>query len=188
MSPILGIWASQNYSRTPLTGFCSIATTTVGSGGTSAVTFSAIPQVYKHLQIRWTGATNDGNFNALITRYNSDSGSNYSWHVMSGNGSTATTENGFNDTNIRTVGTAGTTQSNIFNAAVFDILDYTDTNKYKTARILSGTDANGSGYAILSSGLWRDFGAISSITIAPITGGGLIVQNSKFALYGIQGA
>jgi hypothetical protein len=187
VSTILGIWASQNYSRTPLNGFCSISTTTVGAGGASNVTFSAIPQIYKHLQIRWTAATNDGNFNALIIRHNSDSGSNYSWHALSGTGSSVTTEAGVSDTNIRTIGTAGTTQSNIFNAAVYDILDYTNTSKYKTSRILNGTDANGSGYAIISSGMWRDFGAITSITIAPITGGGLLTQHSKFALYGIEG-
>jgi len=34
VSPILGIWASQNYSRYSLpTSFESIATVTVGSGG-----------------------------------------------------------------------------------------------------------------------------------------------------------
>jgi hypothetical protein len=180
--------ASNSITTLADTAFQSIATYTVASGGQSNISFTSIPSTYKHLQIRWTAATNDGNFNALIVRYNSDSGSNYSWHVLSGNGSTVSTETGVSDTNIRTTGTPGTTQSNIFNAAIYDILDYTNTNKYKTSRILGGTDANGSGYSTLSSGLWRDFGAISSITIAPITGGGLIVQNSKFALYGIKGA
>jgi len=43
--------ADNNYMET-------IASTLVGSGGASTVTFSNIPQGYKHLQIR--GITKDG--------------------------------------------------------------------------------------------------------------------------------
>ena len=180
--------ASNSITALSLARFESIATHIVGSGGQSNVSFTSIPSTYKHLQIRWTAATNDSNYNALIIRYNSDSGSNYSWHVLSGNGSSATTENNSSDTNIRSTGIPGTTQSNIFNGGICDILDYSNTSKYKTSRILNGTDANGSGYANLSSGLWINTSAISTVTIAPITGGGLLAQHSKFALYGIKGA
>lgn len=179
--------ASNSITALENTSFDSIATSTIGSGGATSVTFSSIPSTYKHLQIRWTAATNDGNYNALIIRHNSDTGGNYAWHVFSGNSSAATRESAASDTNIRLVGTAGSAQSNIFNGAVMEIADYANTSKYKTSRILSGTDANGSGYAILSSGLWMSTSAITSVTIAPITGGGLLIQNSKFALYGIKG-
>ena len=53
MAPILGIWASQNYSRYSITGsYESIATVTVGSGGSSYIEFTSIPGTYTHLQIR----------------------------------------------------------------------------------------------------------------------------------------
>ena len=184
-----GEYSSASNSVTPVASgdFESIATFTVGSSGSSSISFSSIPTTYKHLQIRWVAATNDGNFNALIIRHNSDSGSNYSWHAAYGNGSGVAGEAGVSDTNIRSIGTAGTTQANIFNGGICDIFEYASTSKYKSSRILSGTDANGSGYAIISSGLWRSTAAIDTVTIAPITGGGLITQYSKFALYGIKG-
>jgi hypothetical protein len=184
-----GEYSSASNSVTPTveTRFDSIATSTVGSGGVTSVTFSSIPSTYKHLQIRYTAATNDGNYNALIIRHNSDTGANYAWHAMYGNGATPSAEYAADATNIRALGTPGTGQSGVFQGAIYDLLDYANPSKFKTSRILNGVDANGSGYAGLSSGLWRSEAAITSITIAPITGGGLLIQNSKFALYGIKG-
>ena len=40
------------------TSFDSIATVTVGAGGSSSITFSSIPSTYKHLQIRLLAQTN----------------------------------------------------------------------------------------------------------------------------------
>jgi hypothetical protein len=48
--PILGIIASSKL--TVSNSYESIATTTVGSGGSATVTFSSIPATYKHLQVR----------------------------------------------------------------------------------------------------------------------------------------
>jgi hypothetical protein len=74
--------------------------------------------------------------------------------------------------------------ANTFGTFILDILDYKDTNKYKTARSLDGSDANGSGEISLRSGSWRNTAAITSITLTP-TGTG-IAQYSSFALYGIK--
>jgi hypothetical protein len=189
MSPLPGFFASeiQGHLYAPAGAYDSLAAITVPSAGVTSVSFTNIPSTYKHLQIRWTAATNDGNFNALIIRYNTDTGANYSWHAVYGSGTgSGTVEYNTSDTNIRTIGTAGTAQSGIYNAAIYDILDYSNTTKYKSCRILSGTDANGSGYAILSSGLWFNSTAISTVTIAPITSGGLLTSNSQFALYGVK--
>ena len=70
----------------------------------------------------------------------------------------------------------------IFGTFIVDILDYANTNKYKTMRALDGFDANGSGYAVLWSGNWRSTSAVSTITIT----GGTFAQYSSFALYGIK--
>ena len=40
------------------TEFESIATVTVGSGGSSTISFTSIPGTYKHLQVRGIGRTN----------------------------------------------------------------------------------------------------------------------------------
>ena len=70
---------------------------------------------------------------------------------------------------------------------IFDILDYTNTNKNTTTRALTGNETNGTaGQAILfSSGNWRNTAAITSILIYPSSGN--FSQYSSFALYGIKG-
>jgi flagellar hook-associated protein 2 len=91
--PILGIMASAvSGNLTPTTGFVSISTVTVGSGGSAAITFSGIPQVYKHLQIRGIlrgSATTTSNDQVRI-RFNDDSANNYAYHMLLGSGSAAT--------------------------------------------------------------------------------------------------
>jgi len=182
MSPILGIWASQNYSRYSITGaYDSIATVSVGSGGSSSIDFTSIPSTYTHLQIRAIYRTSGAGFNPFY-RFNSDTNTNYSRHLMYADGSAVYSEGFANSSAI--VGTVVTSASSTFNATVVDILDYKDTNKYKTLRLLDGFDANGSGYISLGSGNWRSTSAITSITIS----NGTFAQYSHFALYGIKGA
>lgn len=187
MSPILGIWASQNYSRYQLpTSFESIATTTVGAGGTSTVTFSSIPSTYTHLQIRGFYFSTYNNLMNTYARLNSDTGANYTQHSLYGDGGSAGADGTANIDHLR-VGFSinnSTTNPSIF---ICDILDYTNTNKFKTMRSLMGQDSNGSGWILLRSGLWRSTSAITSISLFPQVGTETFRQYSHFALYGIKG-
>jgi hypothetical protein len=192
VSPILGIWASQNYSRTPLNGFVSIATTTVGSGGASSVTFSGIPQVYKHLQIRAIGQDNRATYgiSELAWQFNSDTGSNYSFHGLYGNGTSAISEASTTTAFIRANGVLGTTTGGTFGGFVIDILDYANTSKNTTTKTLCGVDFNGviagfSGRTALWSGAWYNTSAVNNIVLYSTNGN--LQQHSSFALYGIQG-
>jgi len=67
---------------------------------------------------------------------------------------------------------------------IIDVLDYQDTNKFKTSRSLSGFDANGSGQVLLSSGSWRSTVAVNSITL--LAGAGNWTSVSQFTLYGVK--
>ena len=174
-----GVAASTN-------SYESISTVTVSSA-VSSISFSSIPSTYKHLQVRWLAKTSDANYNAISIRYNSDSGSNYAWHTFYGTGSSVVTETGTSDTNIRSLAMSGTNFTNIFNVGVYDILDYANTSKYKTSRVLTGIDTNGGGYMNMGSGLWMNTNAISTITILPFNGSATLQQYSQFALYGIKG-
>ena len=172
----------------PKGDFESIATTTVGSGGTGTITFSDIPQTYKHLQIRAFGQSNRASvsFDGAKMKINGDATSNYSGHGLTGTGSAA----GSGATiaaymQVPWVGFGTTTGSN-WGSCVIDILDYKDTNKFKTVRALGGADGNGSGYITLASGNWRSTSAITSISFIP-DGGTTWSQYSSFALYGIKG-
>jgi hypothetical protein len=165
--------------------FQSIATTVVDATADLTITFSSIPSGYKHLQIRAIALSNSDSQPVLL-RFNSDTGANYSQHYLAGQG-TVVASGG-------TASTSSITLAGIYarglNAShpwvfVIDILDYADSNKFKTVRALHGADYNGSGEINLTSGNWRNTTAVSTITLSMAASG--FNQYSSFALYGIKG-
>ena len=174
--------------------YFQIATTTVGSGGTSSVSFSSIPSTYKHLQIRWIARSSynsSGNIISMFTRLNGST-SDYSWHYINGDGASLST-GGAADVGSILISylPANGYESGMFGTGVIDILDYANTNKYKTVKSIGGCDTNntGSEKGILSytSGSLRSLSAISSITFAcasDLSSG--LTQHTTFSLYGIK--
>ena len=172
----------------------SIATVTVGSGGSSSVTFSSIPSTYTHLQVRifFTPYSSAGD-SFVFAKINGDTGANYAYHWLSGNGSSAGSSGASGSSNGIIFGVAtGTGNSSLYvSSSIVDILDYTNTNKNKTIRAFSGIDQNtnsgvgGTSQLYFFSGLWASTSAISSITINSPYGN--FNQYSSFALYGIKG-
>ena len=139
-----------------VTAYESIATVTVGSGGSSSISFTSIPSTFTHLQIRFIAkdARASSANSPVDIRFNSDSGNNYSSHDLLGDGGTAYGLGEANVSRIRTFGAAATLASN-YGGGIVDILDYTNVNKYKTTRQLAGNDQNGSGAIDYGSGSWR---------------------------------
>lgn len=168
---------------TPITtSFESIATVTVGAGGTSAVTFSSIPSTYQHLQIRAFGK-DASIYGAIFMSFNNDTySSNFSRHGVYGDGASAAAFGAANAPYMNAITTPAS--SGGFGAAIIDVLDYANINKFKTIRSLTGWDNNGSGIAGLFSGSWRSTSAVSRIDILSDS---TIGQHSSFALYGIKG-
>jgi len=189
VTPIsLGIFASANQSAAA-TSFESIATVSVGSGGSSSISFTSIPATYAHLQLRCIGrSSRTENSGYAVISYNSDTGTNYSYHALTGDGSTASAGGDASVSYQTLIYFPGALRgSNIFGVGVVDILDYANTNKYKTLRVLDGYDSNGAGYSALQSGSWRNTNAITSITITEYNSNNF-VEYSHFALYGIRSA
>jgi hypothetical protein len=194
MSPILGArggLAASAYGFTSgavaVGDYESIQTYTVGAGGTGTITFSSIPSTYKHLQIRsmfrsGLAIAED----TVIMRFNGDSGNNYSYHFLFGNGSTANASGNSGTSFIYPWATPGSTfLSNSFGVQVTDLLDYSSTTKNKTTRTLGAYDDNSTGGRIaLASGAWYNTSAVTSISITTV--GNSITQYSSFALYGIR--
>ncbi len=164
----------------------SIATVTVGSGGSSTITFSSIPATFKHLQIRGIAKNTVADYETKMRVGNgsADSGSNYADHYLLGNGASVFTNAAATQTSA-IIGIEGNTTSN-YAAYVCDILDYANTNKYKTFRTLNGVDKNGSGSIRLQSGLWQSTSAINTIELFHAAGN--FEQYTQFALYGIKGS
>jgi hypothetical protein len=123
--------------------------------------------------------------------FNGDTSSIYTSHQLYGDGSSATSNYTLNFSSMLLGdGNYGTTTGGTFGLGIADILDYTNTNKFKTVRHMSGVDINGTvagygGRAGLGSGVWRSTAAISSITLVSNS---LInfAQYSSFVLYGVK--
>jgi len=198
MSPILGIWASSKVSATPDTGaMFPLQVITVGAAGASSVTLSNIPSTYSHLQIRTFVRTNRSTYNVdvMLAKFNNDStSSNYARHNLYANNNnfpgTVTAEGSANA--LAPLYISANNGSAPFSAYIIDILDYANTNKYKTMRALGGADSNGdvSGFSttiMFASQLWKSTNAITSVTFTPEYGT-LFNQYSQFAIYGVKNA
>ena len=178
------------------TDYESIATVSVGSGGAANVEFTSIPGTFTHLQVRAFASDDRGGgqgADAWRMQFNSDTSANYSYHSVRGYGSGVATEAAANASHLFGYSWGTSAAPNIFGAGIFDILDYANTNKYKTVRVLNGVDLNGvvgtGGDVALISGSWRNTNAITSIKIYPDTYAATEWnQYSHFALYGIKGA
>lgn len=194
MSPLLQRQTNSAFgmfSAATIGDFDSIATTSVGSGGTSTITFSSIPNKYNHLQIRFIAKdtkTDVNNGIPINIRFNSDTSTNYALHRLVGNGSAASSNGWASGTYsyVRAFNSCISGVANTFGAGVVDILDYANTNKYKTIRGLSGTETFSVGGATISSGLWLSTNAITSISLWSDSEN--LTQYSHFALYGIKAA
>jgi hypothetical protein len=186
--PILGIIASSITGGLVTNSYESIASTTLTST-TASVIFTSIPATYTHLQVRligksgYTGGTGPDNFDI---RFNSDSTqTNYNRHFMRGNG-TNTAALYSNDNVIVACISTSLDNADTYGAAVIDVLDYANTNKFKTTRVLGGVDMNSSlGHIVFGSVLWRDTAAITTLYVAP---GNQWAADTSVALYGIKGA
>jgi hypothetical protein len=117
-------------------------------------------------------------------RVNSDTASNYSYHYLEGFNTSITSGNASNQGFMQFYSIGGNAGSSIFGTQIIDLLDYADTNKYKTIRELGGVDGNTAGGSMyLASGNWRSTSAINSITFSTSF---TFSQYSSFALYGIK--
>lgn len=189
--PIFGITASSNMSI-KLTDFYQIATTTLGSAQ-SNITFSNIPADYTHLQLRCMLQTNRGTYgrDTTLMQLNSDTGSNYSYHNLGGDGS-STYAGGVASSSFIALPQVSTSTAgaDYFGVIIIDILDYKDTTKYKTIRAIGGGDHNGTiatlgGTVSINSGNWRSTNAITSIKIYPDQGTNFSADSS-IQLYGVK--
>ncbi len=189
MAPILGIYASQisGHLFAPSGAYDSIANA-VGTGSSGTITFSSIPSTYTHLQIRYIGrVTNSDTADNIFVQFNSDTGSNYAWHYLQGDGASAAASGATSQSKILSGRvSAATAGSDVMGAGVLDLLDYSKANKYKTLRTLTGQDRNGGGVSVMTSGLWQNTAAVSTITITNGSGTNF-TTTTQFALYGIRG-
>jgi hypothetical protein len=163
-----------------------ISTVTVGSGGVTNIQFTGISQSYTDLLILLSvrSAYNGLNDSTLL-RFNNDSGNNYSYRVIQGDGSSASSFSGSSTAQIFPANINGATStSNTFANLSIYIPNYTSSN-YKSVSCDSAEETNATTiYADLIAGLWSSTAPINSILIQASNGN--MVQYSSATLYGIR--
>jgi hypothetical protein len=188
MSFGLGFWAAAGASSAAA-GAYELISTAFGTGSSGVVTFSSIPQTYKHLQIR-TVTKNNGSSSEtgkqIRVTYNGVTTASHASHALRGSGtSVIANETWTNLAYILTAfGNAGSTNANVFGTCIFDLLDYADSNKNKTLRTFNGHHDTAM-YVGIQSGFFPATTAITSLTLT--AGNGTYDAASRFSLYGIRG-
>lgn len=154
--------------------YTPIATYTIPSAQTS-YTFSSIPGTYTDLVIVFNGATSTAS--AINMQFNGDTGSNYNFLYMFGNGAGVSSGNITNGTNLDAF-YCNTTIS----AQVAHIQSYSNTNVRKNyvSRFNPVTQFTG-----MYAGEWASTSAITSIKFET---SGTISTGSTFTIYGIKAA
>lgn len=165
--------------------FVKIQTVTVGSGGTSAIDFTSIPQTYTDLKIVASLRSNRsaalGDTPAL--KFNTSSANFLSKNIF-GQGSGAVTSGTDNDSGIGTMPGPNATAS-VFGSLEVYIANYTSAaNKYFSTESTMENNATAS-YMLLLGSRWSQTAAITSISIFSQTSS-TILEYSTATLYGIK--
>jgi hypothetical protein len=159
----------------PTSTYVSLATITLASTD-SEIIFSSIPATYRDLVVvvNAQGSATDV-FGAL--RYNSDTGSNYSWVQMfgisSGTGSGAATQSSQRFVYIQ--------NSTARVHGIAQIMDYSATDKHKTTLIRDSANAS---EVRAIAGRWANTAAINTVSVLALSG--TFSVGSTFSLYGIE--
>jgi len=165
----------------------AISTVTVGSGGSSSIDFTNIPQTYTNLLIKLSLDGSGYNATDGYLRFNSST-SGYSWRrlLKDGNTSTGTSDSGSSQTSIFAVYGSGTNSTNaVFGSNEIYIPNYTSSN-HKSVINESATETNSADqFIFMLNGLWANTSAITSISIFP-SGSNTWAQYSTATLYGIK--
>tara|TARA_B110000459_G_scaffold133895_1_gene146347 strand:- start:486 stop:1106 length:621 start_codon:yes stop_codon:yes gene_type:complete len=183
-----------NAPYIPVVSAYDLLETTTLTTSANSISFTGLGSYatdYKHLQVRYIGRCASANTNNGFEVYiNADTGSNYTYHRIVGNGSTVGT---FGSTSAFAQGivgriTGGNADAGTYGAGLVDFLDFGSTQKNKTIRGLGGyANTAGAGYHIrLDSVAWLNTAAITSLTFKAQTGSEDFIAGTRLSLIGIK--
>jgi hypothetical protein len=113
-------------------------------------------------------------------QFNGDTGSNYSYLYLAGNGTTPTSNRSSNVSGINAYHVSGQSDSNLKNNAILNLQNYSNTSTFKTCLIRGNSDLE----TAATVGNYRSTSVISSLTV--LTTNGNLQAGSTFTLYGIK--
>jgi hypothetical protein len=179
-----GVKRSKFWDQSTLLNSYEAIGTTYVTSATPFVEFSSIPSGYKDLQVRISGV---GNGTTMVARFNSDTGSNYSFHRIMGiyNSATAGSDGQTGRTSLA-VSYLGNAQSTTQFANIMNVLDYSNGTTWTTFMNQNGINGSGSGSLGIWSGAWFNTAVVNTIRFYGEDGSN-IQPFSRFSLYGIKG-
>lgn len=171
------------------TTYIAIASTTVGAGGASNVTFSSIPQTYTDLIVMGSARSVSSGSGRIRINYNNASDSAFSTKVLWGTGAGAGSfsETGSQNMIASPYSMANDTANTFTNFQIY-IPNYAS-SKYKNLSSDAVKENNTSTITNyegmnFSVGIWASASAITTLVIG--SEGGNLTQYSTFTLYGIK--
>ena len=160
--------------------YTPIATTTLSSNQ-ATVTFSSISGSYTDL-VLIVSAQQTPALNTQYIRFNGDTGNNYSYTILAGNGTSAVSTRNSNVDRWYS-GYYAVPPTTGFGIEIYSFQNYANTTTYKTG--LSRTN-RASGGVDAMVGLWRSTSAITSVTYGIDSGN--LATGTTATLYGIAAA
>lgn len=171
----------------------SIASITA-TGSSNSITFSSIPQTYKHLHIRGL-IRNNANVggDAAWMRINGDTGSNYDtwkWYSFNQSGVSAGASGNVDYSRFAINTADSNSRGGYYSPLIMDIPNYAQSSYHKTMNVLaSGVGPTSyTNYFSQSFGAvaWKSTSAINSITFGVWTVGSSNGIMGKFELFGVN--
>lgn len=195
--PIIGIQASSTRQGLVTSSFDSIASYTATSDTSAVVSFNTIDQTYKDLVVVIrAGATYGGSGGGSGGKFyvNNDTGANYTWAVIQGNGNGTTggvTSTGIGPSNQWDFGASWAGNPNAWATAIMFLQDYSSSTRRKNWRQIAGSYVgNGTNsQTVQYAGTYNSTTPISSLQFhhaAPYSDGNLRA-GSQIQLFGIKG-
>jgi hypothetical protein len=155
-----------------------IASVVVGSGGSSSISFTSIPQTYTDLKIVISGRTTYNGPTGQYISFNNSTENFTGRYLFSDN---TTPASGVLSRYVGTI--SGSATASVFNSTEIYITNYASSNnKSFSVENVSENNATYGGMNLIT-GLWSNSNAITSISIAPDNGS--YPQHSTATLYGI---
>jgi hypothetical protein len=157
----------------PTATYTPLATVTLGTAAAS-VTFSSIPATYRDLILVMNGSPSTGSYAFL--RFNGDTGSNYNYVFMYGDGS-GTASSLFSN---QTQGYIGNIDATVRTTFIAQVMDFSATDKHKTFLSRNG---QADGLVIATAGRWANTSAVTSMSVN--INSGTFAIGHTFSLYGV---
>ena len=146
----------------------------------SSIEFNSIPQTFTDLFIFVSGRRDDTGTAGLL-RFNGDTGENYTWRILSGNGSANTSSTGGPSNGISNWLNPSNYTASTFSSSSYYVANYTSS----VSKTISADEVNENNetlsYQLLKAGLYSTTSPITSLSFLATD----FVSGTTVSLYGI---